>query len=98
MLHVAPSMNVPEIVGVIVPTPLVVMMLFGRIVERAAAERAPGHRRFLSQQSRQSVTVSPISNSWTSGLFDVFRNVSRNSPMNGGAWLYRVSQQSQLNV
>jgi len=94
----APPVDIPEVVGVIVPTPLVVMVLFGRIVERATAERAPSHRRFLSQHSRQSVTVSPISNLWTSGLFDVFRNVSRNSPMNGGAWSYRVSQQSQLNV
>jgi hypothetical protein len=84
ILHVAPPVDIPEVIGVVVPTPLVVMVLFRRLVKRGAAERAPGHRRVLSQQPRQSVTVSPISNSWTSGLFDVFRNVSRNSPMNGG--------------
>jgi hypothetical protein len=38
VLHVAPPVDIPEVIGVIVPAPLVVMVLFGCLVEGAAAD------------------------------------------------------------
>jgi len=63
-----------------------------------AAAGAAGHRSRSSQHGSQSVTVSPGLYSSAKAVGLVFKYDSRNSPMNGGARSYRLSQLSQLNV
>jgi len=72
-----------EVVGVVVPTLFVDVVRFGGVGGFATVSTR--HSNTRSEQSRQSVTVWPGWNSSVSGLSEVFKNVSRNSPMNGGA-------------
>jgi len=80
-----------KVIWLVVASLLVDVVLFDG-VDWLTAARTASHRRWRSQQPRQRVTVWPISNRWTSGESAVFRNDSRNSPMNGGARSYRVPQ------